>query len=95
MCWDGLWVNLSQWEASSRSVGAAVGSAELMASLLWPGRCWGAAGQDLCAWDKNVCPVSEQQQLRASCPAGFELPDEPGAGSSPLWLRMHVGTGCG
>lgn len=53
-----------------------MGSADVMASL-------GAGGQDLCAWYKNMHPVREQQQLRTSCPGGFELPDELGLDSYP------------
>lgn len=72
---------------------AFVGSADVMASLQWPSRCWGAGGQDLCAWDKNVRPVSEQQQLRPSCPGGFELPDELGLDSHPSG-SLACGSGC-
>lgn len=72
---------------------AFVGSADVMASLQWPSRCWGAGGQDLCAWDRNVRPVSEQQQLRPSCPGGFELPDELGLDSHPSG-SLACGSGC-
>lgn len=47
----------------------------------------------MCACDKNVRPVSEQQQLRASCPGGFELPDELGLDSYPSG-SLACGSGC-
>lgn len=38
-------------------------------------------------------PVSEQQQLRTSCPGGFELPDELGLNSYPSG-SLACGSGC-
>lgn len=83
-------MNLSQWEPSSRSVSSCHGVSRCHGLT---GQCRRAGGRDLCAWYKNVHPVREQQQLRTSCPGGFELPDELGPDSHPSG-SLACGSGC-